>query len=101
MGLFSQLVAGALRERSAVTLRRRTWNVEVEDFGDALVRVDVGDLDGSGDAPGINVAICHEFDEAAVALSIRESRQLRRALELAEREIPPHVDLGARHRRRR
>lgn len=107
MGVISQLVAGALREYRGGKTRpfprfRRRWDIKIDDYGEARCRVLHGDLDGSGEAPGVQLEIEHTFIQpghAGLAMSAREAELLAKALERAASQIKPSERLRARRRK--
>lgn len=82
-------------------VRSRTWDIEVQDFGYAPTKVTMGDLDGSGEAPGVQL----EFEHigcpggAGIAMSGGEAELVARALVQAASHIKPHERLRVRRRR--
>lgn len=80
-----------------VDIRRDLWEVEVDDYGFADVKVRTGDLDGSGEAPGVQLEFEHEMTRGpvALALSAREAELLAKALAQGAKLILPHMRLRA------
>lgn len=77
---------------------RRSWRVDVKDYGPASLRVRVGDADGSGEAPAVQIEIEHEFGCSAIALSGREADALINVLKRASDTITPRERFRARFR---
>lgn len=79
-------------------VRRRRWTVDVDDFGFADFVVTTGDIDGSGETPGVQMEFEHEYmpGRAALAMSAREAELASRALAQAAAEIAPHQRLLTR-----
>lgn len=65
----------------------------VGDYGKAKVRITVGDMDGSGEAPGVQLEIEHYLagpsNPVAVALSGREAEDVAHLLHRAANSISP------------
>lgn len=80
---------------------RRTWTIDADDFGLAPTKVICGDLDGSGEAPGVQLEFEHVGcpQGAAVAYSAREAELVSRALSEAASRIKPSERLRQRHRK--
>lgn len=83
------------------TPRRRIWTVDIDDFGYADFKVWMGDLDGSGEAPGVQIEFEHVGcpGGAALSLSGREAKLVSRAIEQASDHIKPHENLRIRKRK--
>lgn len=97
MGLLSNL--GARAFASGPSTPRTAfghYEIDVTDFGQARCVVDVGDLDGSGEAPGIQLELEHVGGHLATAFSARESELLARALLMSAAEVEPHERLKQR-----
>lgn len=79
---------------------RKIWRLKIKDYGEAEFRVRLGDADGSGEAPCVQIEFEHEFSGGpkAVALSGREVDALRKVLELASKRISPYERARARYR---
>jgi hypothetical protein len=75
------------------------WIVEVDDYGFADVKVRTGDLDGSGEAPGVQLEIEHSGGAIALAMSAREAELLAKALWQGAKQILPHMRLRATRRK--
>jgi hypothetical protein len=82
-------------------IRRRRWKVDVDEFGYADCEVVTGDIDGSGETPGIQLEIQHDYTDGprAIALSAREAELIGRALQQAAATIKPSERLRARRRK--
>lgn len=81
--------------------KRRVWTIDAKDFGFAPTTVFCGDLDGSGEAPGVQLEFEHEGcpSGAAIAYSGDEAELVARALVQAASGIKPHERLRVRTRR--
>lgn len=97
MSILGGIVAGAIREHGRKTIRRQQqrWEIGVDEFGPVDVSVELGDIDGSGEAPGVQLEFRHDFGGGAFAMSGREAELLGRALIQAGGEIAPHERLKA------
>lgn len=89
------------QERAVGEVRRRTWEIEVADFGLAITKVVCGDMDGSGEAPGVQLEFEHEGcpGGAALAMGGHEAELVARALTQAASKIKPSDRVRARRRR--
>lgn len=67
------------------------FRIDVADYGFADCVVKAGDLDGSGEAPGVQLEFQHSFMDqlAALAMSPREAVLLGRALIQAAQFVEP------------
>lgn len=94
MSLFRFLRADA--EPSPI--RRRRWRIDIDDFGFADFEITTGDIDGSGETPGVQMEFEHEYmsGRAALAMSAREAELASRALAQAAASIVPHQRLLTR-----
>ena len=83
------------------TPRRRVWEVKIDDFGYADLKVWMGDIDGSGEAPGVQIEFEHVGcpGGAAISLSGREAKLAARAINQAADHIKPHENLRVRKRK--
>jgi hypothetical protein len=79
-------------------LIRRSWRVKIKDYGEVDLHVRVGDADGSGDKPCVQIEFTHQFmsNVAAVAMSGRETDALIDVLRKARKEIGPGEEARAR-----
>lgn len=91
----ARLVAEQPRKGTRVDIRKDLWEIEVDDYGFADVRVRTGDLDGSGEAPGVQLEFEHVMTRGpvALALSAREAELLAKALDQGAKLILPHMRL--------
>lgn len=82
-------------------IQRQRWTIDIDEFGYAEARVHLGDIDGSGETPGVQLEIEHDYTDGpkAIALSAREAELLGRALLQAGKGIRPHERLRARRRK--
>lgn len=98
MGWFSRLLIEAAREGPPAPSGRgkSRIKVELEDFGLCLVKVEAGDLDGSGEMMGVQLAYRHDFDNGAFAMSAREAELVSRALHDVAEQVTPHERFKAR-----
>lgn len=80
-----------------IDVRSDLWEIEVDDYGFADVRVRTGDIDGSGEAPGVQLEFEHIMTRGPVALamSAREAELLAKALDQGAKLILPHMRLRA------
>lgn len=80
-----------------IDVRKDLWEIEVDDYGFADVRVRTGDLDGSGEAPGVQLEFEHVMTRGpvALALSAREAELVSKALAQGAALILPHMRLKA------
>jgi hypothetical protein len=85
--VFAGTSAGAHSVRNQ--LSRRSWKVDVKDYGTVDMRVTVGDADGSGEAPAVQIEFEHEFGKGAVAMSSREVDALINVLRRGSTMIRP------------
>lgn len=94
----TQLTAGLYREGVP---HSQIWKVDADDFGLAPTKIKCGDLDGSGEAPGVQLEFEHEGcpGGAAVAYSAREAELVGHALIQAASKIAPSDRLRQRHRK--
>lgn len=104
MGLFDRLFIEGARagaRDSGGSTRHGRYEVDVDTFGAARFVVAVGDIDGSGELPGVQMEIEHQFTDGprAIAFSSREADLAARALLMASAEIQPHEALRARRRK--
>lgn len=103
MGLFSQLVVGALREgfKDVHTHGSNRIDIKIDDIGRGEVTVRVGDMDGSGECPGVQLEFEHEFSggRKAIALSAREAELVSRALVCGATQLRPSDRLRTRRRK--
>lgn len=93
MGFLDRLLIEAGHERQDALTRSHPYSalIDVSDLGEGHVHVKVGDMDGSGDAPGVQIELDHPFlsEAAAMAMTAREAEALGRALLRAADSIPP------------
>lgn len=82
-----------------IDVRSDCWTIDVDDYGFADVKVRTGDLDGSGEAPGVQLEIEHTGRAIALAMSAREAELVGRALLQGAKLILPHMRLRATRRR--
>lgn len=80
-----------------IDIRKDLWEIEVDDYGFADVKVRTGDIDGSGEAPGVQLEFEHIMTRGPVALamSAREAELLAKALDQGAKLILPHMRLRA------
>lgn len=95
--LTSEAVVEAERAPRAKEARFR-WTVDADDFGFCEVVIENGDMDGSGEAPGVQFQFQHEFTDGpvAAAFSAREAELIGRALTQAAACIRPSERLRQR-----
>jgi hypothetical protein len=98
---FTTLLLGALREGRQARLSRdkSRFEINIGDMGDALVRVYVGDIDGSGESLGVQLDFEHEFGKGAVAFGAGEAEIVGKALLAAAATIPPSARLRTKAQR--
>lgn len=101
MGLLANLffrAGGAAAPEATRTRRPARWRVEIDDYGFADLEITAADLNGSGEAPGVQLEFEHEGSAGrqAIAFSARESELVSRALHQAAQTILPHERLRAR-----
>lgn len=95
MGLLDRLIIAAGWEKQRTPQlpdRSPATHYLVSDFGEADVTIRVGDMDGSGDAPGVELSLSHDVDgphAAAIALSAQEAEVVGQLLIRAAAKIPP------------
>jgi hypothetical protein len=82
-----------------IDVRSDCWTIDVDDYGFADVKVRTGDLDGSGEAPGVQLEIEHTGRAIALAMSAREAELVARALLRGASLILPHMRLRATRRK--
>lgn len=104
MGFMDRLFIAAgeeARDQRAAVKRSVTW-LPIKGYGKAEVVITVGDMDGSGDAPGVQLEIAHALIEggsASVAFSGQEAEAVAAALHAAAQKIPPSERLRPVRRR--
>jgi hypothetical protein len=101
MGLLANLffrAGGAAAPEATRTRRPAQWRVEIDDYGFADLEITAADLNGSGEAPGVQLEFEHEGSAGrqAIAFSAREAELVGRALHQAAQTIQPHERLRAR-----
>lgn len=105
MSLLDRLVIAAGQEKAEAadrTPKPLTIRVPINDFGDAKITIEVGDVDGSGEAPGVNLVFEHDFignGIASVALSAREAEAVGQKLLTAASKISPSERLRPMRKR--
>lgn len=81
--------------------RAHRWRIDVDEFGVAILEVVAADLNGSGEAPGVQLEFEHQGSggRQAVALSAREAELTSKALAQAAGTIRPHERLRQKHQK--
>jgi hypothetical protein len=75
------------------------FTVDVRDIGPATAKVRLGDADGSGELPCVQLEFQHPFvpgGAAAIAFSAREAEAVAQALVIGATRIQPHERLALR-----
>jgi hypothetical protein len=107
MSLIDRLLIAAGEEKQQADSRPKRssahFTVPVNDYGKAEVELILGDVDGTGESPGVELVIRHPLIEdpngASVALSGREAEELGAALLNVASRISPSDRLRPLRRR--